>query len=81
MSEQAFESAFSEVFEDVLGWDVELTDDDGPDTVETWDSLVNIRLVHALEGRFNVRLPDSALLEKQTVGSLKRLVRELAPLA
>jgi acyl carrier protein len=78
VSDQAFETALSDVFEDVLGWDVELTDADGPDTVEAWDSLANIRLVHALEGRFDIRLPDSALLEPQTVASLKGLVRELA---
>ncbi len=55
-----------------------LTDDDGPGSVEAWDSLAHIRLIHALESRFDVRLPDSALLEQQTVASLKRLVAERA---
>jgi acyl carrier protein len=71
-----FGSAFSEVLEDVLGWDLVLTDDDGPRTIETWNSLVHIRLVHALESRFDVRLPDSALLDEQTVASLRGLVQE-----
>jgi len=74
MTDQEFEAAFADVLEDVFGWDVELTADDSPETVETWDSLVHIRLVHNLESRFDVRLPDSALLEEQTVGSLKQLV-------
>jgi acyl carrier protein len=42
--------------------------------VDGWDSLAQIRLVHELESRFDVRLPDAALLEQQTVGSLKALV-------
>jgi len=73
-----FDSAFRDVFEEVLGWDVEVADDDNPSTVEGWDSLAQIRLVHELETRFGVRLPDEALLEEQSVGSLKTLVLEHA---
>ena len=70
----AFEQTFSEVVEEILGWGLELGDEDSPKTVEGWDSLANIRLVHELEARFDVRLPDEALLEEQTIGSLKQLV-------
>jgi acyl carrier protein len=76
--EQNFDDAFREVFEEILGWDVEVTDDDSPATVEGWDSLAQIRLVHELETRFDVRLPDEALLEEQSVASLKDLVRASA---
>jgi acyl carrier protein len=69
-----FDTRFRDVLEGVLGWDVELSDDDGPGTVEGWDSLAQIRIVHELETSFSVRLPDDALLERQTVASLKRLV-------
>jgi acyl carrier protein len=72
------DGGFREVLEDVFGWDVELGDDDGSATLEDWDSLAQIRLVHALEQRFDVRLPDSALLDPQTVASLKTLVRDAA---
>jgi acyl carrier protein len=72
-----FNDAFRDVFEEVLGWDIEISDADSPATVEGWDSLAQIRLVHELETRFDVRLPDEALLEEQTVGSLKQLVRDL----
>jgi acyl carrier protein len=74
IADAQFEQSFREVFEDVLGWDVTVTDDDGPKTIETWDSLAQIRLVHELESRFSVRLPDEALLEEQSVASLKALV-------
>jgi acyl carrier protein len=74
MTADQFETEFRDVLEEVLGWDIELADDDGPGTVEGWDSLAQIRLVHELETRFRVRLPDAALLEEQSVGSLRALV-------
>ena len=74
IADERFEQAFRDVFEDVLGWDVEVGDEDGPGTVEGWDSLAQIRLVHELESRFGIRLPDDALLEEQSVASLKALV-------
>jgi acyl carrier protein len=73
-ADERFERIFREVFEDVLGWDVEIGDADRPGTVEGWDSLAQIRIVHELETRFTVRLPDDALLEEQSVASLKHLV-------
>ena len=75
---QDFDKQFDEVLEDVLGWDVEVRDEDGPGTVDGWDSLSHVRLVHALETRFDVRLPDEALLGEQTAASLRQLVRERA---
>jgi acyl carrier protein len=74
IGEDQFDSTFREVLEEVLGWDVEVGDEDRPGTIEGWDSLAQIRIVHELETRFEVRLPDDALLEEQSVGSLKRLV-------
>jgi acyl carrier protein len=76
MTTQEFDGTFNDVLEDILGWGLELGDDDGPGTIEEWDSLAQVRLVHALETSFGVRLPDAALLEMQTVASLKQLVRD-----
>jgi acyl carrier protein len=78
VSGQSYDDAFDEVLQDVLGWDVAFEDTDGPGTLETWDSLAQVRLVHELEIRFGVQLPDDALLGEQTVGSLRSLVRERA---
>ncbi len=78
IGEDQLDSTFREVFEEVLGWDVEIGDEDRPGTIDGWDSLAQIRIVHELETRFQLRLPDEALLEEQTVGSLKRLVLESA---
>ena len=77
-ADENFEQAFRAVFEDIFGWGVQVGDDDGPATIDAWDSLAQIRLVHELESRFGVRLPDEALLEEQSVGSLKALVLEHA---
>jgi acyl carrier protein len=78
IADEQFELDFLAVFEDVFGWGIEIGEDDGPATLEGWDSLAQIRLVHELEIRFGVRLPDAALLEEQSVGSLKGLVLEHA---
>ena len=78
IADAQFERDFQDVFEDVFGWGIEIGDEDGPATLEGWDSLAQIRLVHELESRFGVRLPDAALLEEQSVGSLKALVLEHA---
>ena len=32
-----FEATFLEIFEEVLGWDVEVHEDDGPGTIEGWE--------------------------------------------
>jgi acyl carrier protein len=76
-----FERIFREAFEEVLGWDIEISDEDRPGTIDGWDSLAQIRIVHELETRFAVRLPDEALLEEQSVASLRRLVLDGAPAA
>lgn len=72
----SFDQRFDEALEDVLGWDLDIGDDDGPGTVDGWDSLSHVRLIHALETRFDVRLPDDALLGEQTAGSLRQMLRE-----
>lgn len=74
--EHVFTSAFTEVFEDVLGWGVTIGDEDRPGTVEGWDSLAQIRIIHGLETRFAVRLPDEALLEAPSVKALRDMVRD-----
>jgi acyl carrier protein len=76
IADAQFQQDFLEVFEDIFGWGVQVGEEDGPETLQEWDSLAQIRLVHELESRFDVRLPDEALLEAQTVGSLKALVLE-----
>ena len=70
-----FDATFDGVVQDVLGWEVEFDDGDGPRTLTAWDSLAQVRLVHELESAFGVVLPDDALLGEQTVGSLRALVR------
>lgn len=78
IADERFDRDFQAVFEDIFGWGIEIAEHDGPATLEGWDSLAQIRLVHELESRFGVRLPDSALLEEQSVGSLKALVLDHA---
>jgi acyl carrier protein len=81
IGDEQLENTFRDVFEEVLGWGVEFNDDDRPGTIDGWDSLAQIRIIHELETRFGVRLPDEALLEEQSVGSLKRLVLDSATAA
>jgi len=69
------EAAVLELFAEVVGAPpvegLETTPEDVPD----WDSLNHVRLVHAIERRLSVALPENALVER---GSLRDLVETIA---
>ncbi|MBB5953682.1 acyl carrier protein [Saccharothrix tamanrassetensis] len=64
-----------EILVDLLDLDRELADTDGRHTVEDWNSLAHVRIVHALETEFAVRLPDWVLTaDRITVAELAKLI-------
>lgn len=53
-----------------------VTDDDGPDTIESWDSLAHINLVLSLEEEFNVSLSPDDAAEMLSVGTIRQVLSE-----
>lgn len=63
------------VFTDVIGSPPARGMSTVPADVEGWDSLGHIRLVHALERKFDCRLDDDALTPGQSLGGLVTALR------
>ena len=48
-----------------------LSDEDGPGTVPSWDSVAHLNLILAVEMEFNIRFETSEIPELLSVGSLR----------
>ncbi|HUR92458.1 MAG TPA: acyl carrier protein [Gemmatimonadaceae bacterium] len=51
-----------------------LSDEDGPDTIDAWDSLSHVNLVLALESEFGITLSDDDVNNMLSVGLVGRVV-------
>lgn len=67
-----------QLFEGVLNEPVRLTDDIWIDRLPGWDSVAHINLMFSLEQEFGIELSNREMSELQTVGDLKRLLRDRA---
>ena len=66
------EQRLKDVLESVLGPSGRgLSDDDGPGTVPTWDSVAHLNLILAVEMEFSVRFETSEIPELLSVGTLR----------
>lgn len=52
----------------------EIKDTLGPDDIEVWDSLGQLRLIAALEAHYKIMLEISEIFEIFTIGDIKRLL-------
>ena len=65
----------TDVFRDVLDDDsITLRNETTADDVEGWDSLSHIRLIVAVEKRFNLRFPTSKVVSLRNVGEMADLI-------
>ncbi len=53
-----------------------LRDNDGPGTVESWDSLNHVMLAGAIEEEFGVSLSADELMAAQSVGDFREVLRK-----
>jgi acyl carrier protein len=67
-------AALAEVFEEVFGRPVELSDRTTASDVEGWDSVAHILLILASERKFSVRFESSELANVPNVGAFIGLV-------
>jgi acyl carrier protein len=63
-----------EVFEEVLGRQVELRDETTAADVEGWDSVVHVMLILASERKFDLRFESSEIANAADVGEFVTLL-------
>ncbi len=79
MSSNTTLDAVKETMADVFDLeDLSVTATTTAEDIEEWDSLSNIRLVVAIERRFNVKFKNSEITSLQNVGDLIRLIEAKA---
>jgi len=64
------------VISQVLGVPVEdITDEDSPDSLESWDSLTHVSLVVSLEAEFNLAISPDDASEMLSVTLIRNILR------
>lgn len=65
-----------ELFADVLEVEpAELNDNTSPDNVKEWDSLAAMKLVAAIEEKFNVQLSTKDIIKMSTIGRARKTLQ------
>jgi acyl carrier protein len=65
-----------ELFAEILEIDpAELNDNSSPDNVKQWDSLSAMKLVAAIEEKFNVRLSTKEIMKMSTIGRARKTLQ------
>jgi acyl carrier protein len=65
------------VFAEVLEIDPgTLNDDSSPDNVKEWDSLSAMKLVAAIEEKFNIRLSTREIMKMSTIGRARKTLQD-----
>jgi acyl carrier protein len=68
--------ALVELFAEVLGVDpAELSDDSSPENVKQWDSLAAMKLVVAIEDKFQVKLSTKEIMTMSTIGRARKTLQ------
>lgn len=69
----------TEVLESVFGPEARgFTDNDGPGTVEAWDSVIHLNLILAIEAAFGIEFATSEIPELVSVGMIRARVQQAA---
>jgi len=73
MSIDQLEEIFSAVFRIDAGL---IRDDLSPANLEAWDSMAQFRLIAEIEGVFNLSLSYEEIFSMNSVGDIKRVIKE-----
>ena len=78
MTREEVYSRLKEVFSDVFGKDVELSDSTTAADVPGWDSLTHITLIGTVEDEFDIKFPMKDVVHMKNVGDMVSLIIELS---
>ena len=68
--------ALVQLFAEVLEVDpTELDDNSSPDNVKQWDSLAAMKLVAAIEEKFNIQLSTREIMKMSTIGRARKTLQ------
>lgn len=69
-----------EIFRDIFNARLEQLHDSLPlRDLEEWDSLAHMQLIAAVESAFSIELTGDEIAAMETVGHVKRLIRQKGP--
>lgn len=54
----------------------ELTDETGPDDIDSWDSLGHVNIITAIEDEFDIEISPEEIGEIRTIGDIKTLLAQ-----
>ena len=55
--------------------DEQYRDENGPDTIETWDSLAMVRIAAGVEQAFGYSMAPEEMVSLESIGDIKALLR------
>jgi acyl carrier protein len=55
--------------------DNQYRDENGPDTIETWDSLAMVRIAVGIEGAFAYNMTPEEMVSMESIGDIKAILR------
>lgn len=68
--------ALTAVFAEILEVEASLLgEDSSPDNLKEWDSLAAMKLVSAIEEKFNVQLSTKEIMKMSTIGLARKTLR------
>jgi len=69
------ENKLEQILVDILGVkQASINDDMSPDTVDTWDSMNNLKLITMIEGEFEIEFSMDEIEEMINVGKIKQML-------
>lgn len=53
-----------------------ITDESGPENIDSWDSLGHINIISAIEEEFDIEIEPEEIAEIETVANIKKLLSD-----
>ena len=76
MTRQEIFQKLNEIFSDVFGEEIVVTDETTSADIEDWDSLTHITLIAEVESAFSIKFSMKAVLDMKNVGEMADLIEK-----
>ncbi|HBQ61478.1 MAG TPA: acyl carrier protein [Balneolaceae bacterium] len=55
---------------------IELTNETGPEDIDSWDSLGHVNIITAVEDEFDIEISPEEIGEIKTIGDIKKMLAQ-----